>query len=224
MKKIKGVLIGALLIGLGIIFTLNTLEITNINIFFDGWWTLFIILPSIYALFTEYDKVGPLIGLVIGGALLISAQGIVEFTTLLKLLAPVILIIIGVKVIYNVLFKKKIDGHFPKNRPTPKSYTAVFAGHDIRFDGQIFEGATLTAAFGGIEFDLKNAVIDKDVFINAYAVFGGIDVFLPDGVNVKVKTSVVFGGVDYKHRHKHIDGAPTVYIYADAAFGGVEII
>ena len=224
MKNVKNILIGVLLISIGLIFALNTLGITSIDIFFDGWWTLFIILPSIYGIFTDYDKVGPLIGLVIGVALLLSAQGVVDFSVLLKLAAPAILIIVGARIIFGVAFGKRNDADFPKHRPTPRTYTAVFSGQDIHLEGQVFEGATLTAAFGGIELDLRNAVIDKDVFINASAAFGGIDIFLSDNVNVRVKSSCIFGGVDYKIKRKQVEGAPTVYICAEAAFGGIEII
>ena len=61
------------------------------------------------------------------------------------------------------------------------------------------------------------------MFINASAAFGGIDIFLPDNVNVKVKSSAIFGGVSDKKKRPHIEGAKTVYINADTAFGGVDI-
>ena len=44
MKKIESILWGLVLIVVGVIIGLNTMGITNINIFFDGWWTLFIIM------------------------------------------------------------------------------------------------------------------------------------------------------------------------------------
>ena len=45
MKKIEEILWGVFFIAIGIIIGLNALGITDINIFFDGWWTLFIIVP-----------------------------------------------------------------------------------------------------------------------------------------------------------------------------------
>ena len=45
MKKISSVIWGIVLIAAGALFALNALNITNIDIFFDGWWTLFIIVP-----------------------------------------------------------------------------------------------------------------------------------------------------------------------------------
>jgi len=42
---------------------LNALNITDINFFFTGWWTLFIIIPSLIGLFNDkdQDKTGNLI-------------------------------------------------------------------------------------------------------------------------------------------------------------------
>ena len=40
----------------GVIFGLNALGITDINVFFDGWWTLFIIIPSIIEIIKEPTK------------------------------------------------------------------------------------------------------------------------------------------------------------------------
>ena len=47
---------GLILIAIGLVFGLNALEITNIDIFFDGWWTLFIIVPCFIGLITEREK------------------------------------------------------------------------------------------------------------------------------------------------------------------------
>lgn len=43
----KNIILGLILIILGVIIGLNTFGITSIDIFFDGWWTLFIIIPAI---------------------------------------------------------------------------------------------------------------------------------------------------------------------------------
>ena len=223
MKNVKNILIGVLLISIGLIFALNTLGITSIDIFFDGWWTLFIIVPCICGFFSDHDKVGPAIGLVIGVVLLLWEQEIIDITKLLKLIWPAALVLVGIKIIASTLFKKKDNESFPKNRPTPSSYSAVFSGQDLKFEGQVFEGASLTAAFGGIDCDLRNAIIEKDVFINASAAFGGIDIFLPDDLNLRVKSSAIFGSVEYKKNRKRIEGAHTVYVNADVAFGGIEI-
>ena len=47
MSKVKNILWGVIILVIGIIWALNALEITNITIFFEGWWTFLIIIPSL---------------------------------------------------------------------------------------------------------------------------------------------------------------------------------
>lgn len=53
MKKTKSIIWGVVAIVVGILFVLKNTDILNIDVFFDGWWTLFIIIPSLVALVTE---------------------------------------------------------------------------------------------------------------------------------------------------------------------------
>ena len=56
MKQIKPIIWGIAIIALGVIFGGNALGLFNLNVFFDGWWILFIIVPSVISFFTEKDK------------------------------------------------------------------------------------------------------------------------------------------------------------------------
>ena len=103
----------------------------------------------------------------------------------------------------------------------PKSGCAAFSGCDLNYNGEVFEGAELTAVFGGVKCDLRNAIIEKDCAIQMSAIFGGIYIFVPAGINVKVSSNCIFGGVSNKTT-AHKD-APTVYISGTCMFGGVEI-
>ena len=86
MNKISTVLWGLVLVALGLILGLNALDITDINLFFSGWWTLFIIIPCFIGLFQNKGKLASFIGLCIGIFLLLAAQGIVSFELLLNYL------------------------------------------------------------------------------------------------------------------------------------------
>lgn len=57
MMKINNILWGIIFITVGVVLGLNALEITNINIFFDGWWTLFIIILCFIGLFNKKIKI-----------------------------------------------------------------------------------------------------------------------------------------------------------------------
>ena len=224
MKKISTVIWGIVLIAAGALFALNALNITNIDIFFDGWWTLFIIVPCAVGLFTEREKTGNIIGIAVGVFLLLCCQDILSFSMLWKLLVPAIIVIIGLKMVFTGLFGNKaneIIAKIKQNGGETKVGCATFSGYELNYDGEVFEGAELTAVFGGVDCNLKNAIIEKDCAIQVSAIFGGIDILVPDNVNVKVSSNCIFGGISNKTAlHKE---APTIYISGTCMFGGVEI-
>lgn len=226
MKKFKNVLWGVVLILLGIIIGGNALGITNIDIFFDGWWTLFIIVPCAIGLFNDNEKTGNIIGLIIGIALLLACQDIINFEVVGKLWLPVILVCIGLSIIFKDTIGGKVNNEIKKlneNKTNHNEYCATFSGQDVKFDGEQFTGADLTAVFGGVKCDLRKAIIESDTVINTSSIFGGIDIYVPENVKVKVKSSSIFGGVSDEKRHCENAEAHTVYINATCLFGGVEV-
>ena len=226
MKKFGNVLWGIVLIVIGLIIGGNALGITNINIFFDGWWTLFIIIPCFIGLFKDNEKTGNLIGLLIGVALLLACQDILDFDLIWKLAFPAILVAIGISVIFKDTLGGKVSSEIKKlneKRSGENSYCATFAGQNVNFDGEKFTGADLTAVFGGVKCDLRNAIIESDVVINASTTFGGIEIFVPSDVKIKIKSTPIFGGVENKAYTISTENSHTIYINSVAVFGGVEI-
>lgn len=227
MKKSTAILWGIIFIVLGLVFGLNALGITDIDIFFDGWWTLFIIIPCAIGLVNEKEKTGNLIGVIVGVVLLLACQDVLRFDIIRKLILPVILVAIGLSVIFkNVLgskTRKEMKIIIDKNKTEKEEYCSTFSSQNLNFDGQSFSGTGVSAVFGGIKVDLTGAVITEDVVINASAVFGGVDIIVPLEYNVKVESNSIFGGVSTKRSTKPVDGAPTVYVNATCVFGGVDI-
>lgn len=224
MNKIKNLLWGLVFIIVGVIFGLNALDITHINIFFDGWWTLFIIIPCFIGLFKDEDKSGNLIGLIIGLCLLLGCLNIIEFTLIWKLMVPAILVMIGLSFIFKDILNNKVKKEIKKlNKKEEKEYCSCFSGQTIDFNDEEFKGCYISAVFGGVKCDLKNAIIKKDVVIDVNSIFGGVDILVPEDVNVKISSTAIFGGVSDERKNKTNDGKHTIYINATAMFGGVEI-
>ena len=94
MKRINSIVWGIVLLAVSAVLILNAFEITSIEIFFDGWWTLFIIVPSLIGLFNGNDKTANIIGLLIGTFLLLACQNILDFDIVWKLIVPVIIAVI----------------------------------------------------------------------------------------------------------------------------------
>lgn len=224
MKKVSNMLWGIVLIIIGVIFGMNALGISDIDIFFDGWWTLFIIVPCFIGLFSDDDKTGNLIGLVIGVILLLGCQGYIRFYMIWKLIVPTILILVGLSFIFKDTFNRKIKKEMSKlNRNKDREYYATFSGQNINFANEAFTGCSLNAVFGGLKCDLRDAMIHEDCILDASAIFGGITIYVPENINVKVTSTPIFGGVTNHCRSKNQTDCVTVYINALCMFGGVDI-
>lgn len=226
MKKFGNVLWGIVLIVVGVIFGLNAVGLTDINVFFRGWWTLFIIVPSFIELFRSTNKIWSIIWLVIGIVLLLCAQNILSFSLIGKLIFPFILVMIGISIIFKDTVNKKVTEKI-RNLNSDKGefdeFCATFGSQRSDFSGQEFKGANLDAIFGSVELDISKAIIKNDQVINANAIFGGIEIKVPTGVNIKVKSTPIFGGVSNKAKTDYNESSPTIYINGVAMFGGVEI-
>ena len=217
MKKISTVLVGIIFVIAGVIIGLNSFGITDINIFFDGWWTLFIIIPAINGFITDEEKMGSIIWLIIGIVLLLGCQNLISFDVIWKLTLPVILVFIGLSIMFNNNGKK--DSKNTSNN----EYCACFSGKTIKFDDKYFKGSEVNSIFGGITIDLTNAKIKDGAVIDATAVFGGVTILIPDDLKFEIKSTSVFGGVSDKTKNKEKKDKVTLYVNSCSIFGGVDI-
>lgn len=111
-----------------------------------------------------------------------------------------------------------------KNYTGKKNYTSILSSHNVQCTEE-FTGAEVTAILGGVELDLRNAVIIRDIVIDVNCIMGAIDVFLPTGVKVSISCVPIMGGVESR-----INGSAnrkesmfTVYIRGTCLMGGIEI-
>lgn len=224
-QQVKSILWGVVLIAIGIVFALNAFGLTTFHIFFDGWWTLFLIVPCTIDLFTERDKTGSIIGLAIGIFLLLCCQDILTFDMVWKLLLPAIIIFVGVKLVVGGFRGKKVAEVVTRMSPDGSRHyatiCATFSSEEFRPDNQPFYGADLTAVFGSVRCDLRNATIEKDCVIRVSAIFGGIEILVPEYVNIKTNSTSLFGAITNKTPYKK--DAPTVYVTGTCLFGGTTI-
>lgn len=226
MNKVKGLIWGIVLIAVGVILGGKLLGFFDVNLFFNGWWTLFIIIPSFIGIITDKEKVGHFVFFIIGVLLLLAFLNIINFEIMWKLLLPIVLVIIGLSIIFKNVFNKGINENIKdlnQKMNNNDGYAATFSGQDVKFDGEEFKGTNLNAVFGGIKLDLRKAIINNDVVINASAIFGGIDIYVPDGYKVKIKSNSIFGGVSENKKNSVEESSYTIFINATCMFGGVEI-
>jgi hypothetical protein len=104
---------------------------------------------------------------------------------------------------------------------------AVFGGIQRRVDSQEFQGGEVTAIFGGVHLDLRGASTKKDeVTIEMNAIFGGVELLVPDSWDVTVRGEAVFGGFEDKTMRRSSPASgkrPHLVITGSAIFGGVTV-
>ena len=229
MKLFRSIIWGVAIIALGVIFGGNALGWFNIDIFFDGWWTLFIIVPSVISLFTEKEKLSSLVFLAAGVILLLAAQDVFSYDTAWKVILAVVLIAVGIYVIFKGVVHKNNDKEVEKkvrdlgDGKSMDSQIAIFSGSDRVYNGEVFSGSNLVAIFGGVDLDLRNAKIEKDTVIKAFCLFGGISIIVPEDVQVKIKSGFIFGGASDERKGEVNKGKYTIYLDAGGGFGGIGV-
>ncbi len=224
MKNVSKILWGLVLIILGFLIALNQLGLADVNLFFDGWWTLFIIVPCAIELISGKDRMGSLTGLLIGIILLLAAQDFISFNLIWKLIFPFILVMIGLSIVCNELFGYKVKEKVSSIKMGSDDVVATFGEEIKNIEGE-FEGTNVEAIFGHVLINLKKAKLTKDSAIKANAIFGSVDIVVPTDAIVKVKSTKIFGGVDNfssgestKKKEEKI-----IYVEALALFGGITI-
>jgi hypothetical protein len=119
-----------------------------------------------------------------------------------------------------------------------RDFTIDATGQDLQPDKMIaiFGGVTRTgrwrvrkkiqafALFGGMDLDLRDAVFEAHVVeIAGFWCFGGLDMKVPEGIDVRDQTAGIFGGTDVHDIGDPVPGAPTLVIKGVALFGGVSV-
>ena len=231
-NKVSNLLWGLFFVAIGIGFAGNVIFDWDFRLFFPGWWTLFIIIPCFISMISNGFGTGSTVGFIIGIMLLANYYVTFEIS-IWKLIVPIILIYIGLRIMFQGMFQKKIhfNGNTNFNQTSGQTYSgssarpdysAIFSSNRVHVT-DIFTGASLNAVFGGVVLDLRDAKIPGDVEISAQAIFGGIDIYVPVGVKVKVNNVPVFGGVSNKTMNYNDASAPTIYLNSTCMFGGIDI-
>lgn len=221
--KSSNVLWGLFFIIIGLGFAGNAFNLWDFELLFEGWWTLFIIIPSGISLYQNGFRLWPLVGLFVGIMLFLSSRGMIDSSVLGKLIAPLIFVLIGLNMIFKNLFHGENGNKRIQYQGGTREYSAIFSGNKFQVTGEKFLGTTINAVFGGFDLDLRNAIIDEDIVINATAIFGGIDILVPLNVKVKVSNVPIFGGVSNKAMNSMDPNAPTIFLNSTCMFGGIDI-
>jgi predicted membrane protein len=137
----------------------------------------------------------------------------------MSLFWPAILIVLGIA----FLLKNRENSSLSSSTADNKIDDAViFSGSKKTYSSQAFEGGKISAMFGGTEMDLRETKPVDGAVIDLFIMFGGAEIKIPANWNVIVEASPIFGGIS-DERDKVTKDGPSIKIKGTVLFGGVEI-
>jgi predicted membrane protein len=170
-----------------------------------------------------------------------------------SIILGIIFIIIGISFIAKVFFKvdfpvfkillalffiylgfRILFGSFGAVKINHGSNNAVFSESTIR--GEIQDGGEYNAIFGKVTVDLREIELKEGITkIHVNAVFGGAEILMDKNTPIKIKSDVVFGGINLPDGKSggfgtsgYIspgaeDSTNVIHLEANAVFGGIDV-
>lgn len=214
-------ILGTFIVIVGVLMLLQTLGYLNFSLW--NLWPVILIYFAVDNLITNrtFSIFSAIIGL-LGVVFLLENFHVFEGVSASGVFWAVVVILVGLSMIFKGSFMHQKYKNY--HTTTDKDFTcnAVFSGAERRVVSDHFTGGETMAVFGGTEIDLRECQIADGSVIFATAVFGGVELKLPQNCEVVIDHEVeIFGGVESKCFSTA--GAPKVIIVAKAVFGGVEL-
>jgi hypothetical protein len=102
---------------------------------------------------------------------------------------------------------------------------AIFGGSDREGRWRVARRHWVVSLFGGSDLDLREASLEaSEGTIYVLDLFGGTDLYVPEGIEVDFSGFGVFGGADEHGRDLPArPGAPLLHVKALALFGGTDL-
>jgi len=242
-----GIIAGTAILLVGVLFLLQNFGLVHAARVWQ-YWPVIVIAWGIAAATNSRYGGGRVWGggVAIAGTTLLLGNLHIINENIWRVLWPLFLIGVGLRMLYRTATRRRRreEDNFPDGRPpgggSPAGGSpgpsrgpgpghldewAVFSGVRRRLDSQDFKGGEAFAMFGGVELDLRSsAIAQEEVVIDASALFGGVDIQVPESWNVAVEGHGIFGGYDDKTLHTMPEDArPRVVITGNAIFGGVVV-
>jgi predicted membrane protein len=191
--------VGLIAVTLGLLLTLDNLGLIHSEDYLRYWPAGLIALGAVklsQSRAAAGTGLGGLLLVVIGALLLVDRTMTIEFDV--WRLWPVALVILGGALVYQTL-----SG--PRARAVADGAAVVTA---MAFLGAVsrgsnsprFRGGSLTAVMGGCDLDLRHAAIDGDAVLEVFAMWGGIEIRVPEDWTVVSQVVPIMAGVDDRTR------------------------
>jgi len=114
----------------------------------------------------------------------------------------------------------------PTTRRRANRFTvSIFSGLDRKGRWHVARKHWVFSIFGGSDLDFRDASLEGgEATVYVVDVFGGTDLYVPEGIDVDFHGFGLFGGADeHGHEPPPRSGAPVLHVVAIAVFGGTDL-
>ncbi len=209
-------MVGLLVVAVGVLLLLDTLGLVEDPLRF---WPLFLIVLGIIKL-RSTEPSSRIIGSVliaVGALFLISNLGYIRIRV--RDLWPVAIIFRG-----GAVMLRALGGDRPTEATDRVNDVGVLGGVQRNCSTQDFQGGELTAVMGGCEIDFREAsIVNSPAVIEVFAMWGGIQLKVPEDWSVSIETRAILGGVVDKTRPPKGGSDKRLVLKGYAVMGGVEV-
>jgi predicted membrane protein len=213
--------IGLLIIVVGLLFTLDNLGFGIAQKYLRYWPAGLIVLGLTKLWYARDGRGGAFGGFIItliGLWLLLEAT--VDIRISLRDMWPVLLVFFGAYLVWRGITGPRpvrVDGK------GSISATVLLSGIKRRNRSRAFSGGDVTAIMGSCEIDLRQAAINGDAMLDVLAVWGGIEITVPDDWAVMLDVTALLGAVEDRTRPPLGAAAHRLTIRGAVVMGGVEV-
>lgn len=195
------------------------LVLPKYSIFFPGWWTLILIIPSLGSLLFQNNKGFSLYTLIVGILLLLSCNSIIPLNKCFTILLCLAIIFIGINIVKVTL---KIPERKNSNTKFVPFYYAFFGSTEEMVETK-FSGGYTKLVFGYLSLDLRNAKIEKNSTLKVLSIFGETDILVPENTEVITTSTNILGGTENLKTPSESKKANKLYIESISILGNTRI-
>jgi len=216
------IVFGLLIILVGVVFTLDNFGMVDSERFFR-YWPSGLILLGIARLWQarHYDGGGFMGALLIGVGAWLQLEVLDYVDQSVFDLWPLLLIVAGGALVWQGFRGRR--GRLAPTSGATINAMAVLAGVERGSNSAAFRGGELTAFMGGCEIDLRQAAIHGEAVIDVFAMWGGIDIRVPENWRVIGRVTPIMGAFEDKTRAPQGAVVHTLVIRGFVLMGGVEV-
>lgn len=209
-RNVTGLLVGVLFALAGMCYVGSLFFDYNFTIFFDGWWTLFIIVPSFVSILSNGPRSFNIAALFVGVMLLLTQLKIIPSDKGEIIIATVILYIGAILIIHFIRGPRKTINNGHNYNINVNTNTNDTEG------GANYQNTQNT----GKQHKYRNS--DVSDFPTYTAILTGIDSCCTSTNFEGARISAILGGADIDLRSTIITKDITIYV--TAILGGVDIL